>query len=153
MKTLVVEDVCMMRKLLEKLLSPFGKCDSVENGREALIKFNQAWLSGEKYDAVFLDLMIPEISGEDVLKEIRNVETNMGVNLKENVKIIICSALSDSENVLKIVNKQCDAYLSKPFERHQIYETLNKLKLISSKEIKKTKEKNPKSSDPIISKI
>lgn len=58
-----------------------------------------------------LNLLIPKISGEDVLKEIRNVENIMGVDNKRGVKIIICSALSDSENELKIVKKQCDAYI------------------------------------------
>lgn len=147
MKTLVVEDVCMMRKLLEKLLTPFGKCDTVENGREALIKFNQAWLSGEKYDAVFLDLMIPEITGDVVLKEIRTVENNLNLKVENSVKIIICSALKDSENVLKVANKQCDAYITKPFDRYLLYDTLKKLNLISSKDIRKVKQKTIKSSE------
>ena len=71
MNSLVVEDVCMMRKLLERLLSPYGKCDAVNDGREALIKFNQAWINDNRYDVIFLDLMLPEISGDKVLKDIR----------------------------------------------------------------------------------
>jgi two-component system, chemotaxis family, chemotaxis protein CheY len=137
MKTLAVEDVCMMRKLLEKLLSPFGACDSVENGTEALIKFSHTCLNEEKYDVIFLDLMLPEISGEDVLREIRDIENNLGIKKEERVKIIICSALSDYENVIKIVKKHCDAYISKPFYKQIIYKTLKQLKLIKSKEIKK----------------
>lgn len=139
MKSLVVEDVCMMRKLLEKLISPFGKVDSVANGREALIKFNHAWLNDQKYDVVFLDLMLPEIKGEEVLKEIRTLENKMHDNSNTKVKIIICSALSDYENVFTIVNEQCDAYISKPFERDTIYTTLKNLNLISEDEIKKVK--------------
>lgn len=139
MKSLVVEDVCMMRKLLEKLLSPFGKCDSVENGREALIKFNHAWLNDEKYDVIFLDLMIPEITGDEVLKEIRVLENNLQSNKKNNVKIIICSALSDYENVMNVLNEECDAYISKPFDRNTIYETLEKLDLVNAEDVKKVK--------------
>ena len=139
MKTLVVEDVCMMRKLLEKLLSPFGSCDTVENGTEALIKFSHVSLNEERYDVIFLDLILPEISGEEVLREIRDVENNLGVKEAERVKIIICSALSDYENVIKIVKKQCDAYISKPFHKQIIYNTLKKLKLIKSKDIRKVK--------------
>jgi two-component system, chemotaxis family, chemotaxis protein CheY len=141
MKTLVVEDVCMMRNLLKRLLSPYGKCDTVEDGREALIKFNQAWTSEDKYDVIFLDLMLPEISGDEVLKEIRDLENYMGVKSKEQVKIIICSALSDYENVIKVVKSQCDAYISKPFDKKTIFKTLKKVKLVTAKDIKKAKEK------------
>lgn len=140
MKSLVVEDVCMMRKLLERLLSPYGKCDSVGDGREALIKFNQAWISEEKYDVIFLDLMLPEISGEVVLKDIRDLEEKMGISNKERVKIIICSALSDYKNVIKVLKNQCDAYISKPFDRMMIFKTLKKIKLVSAKDINKAKE-------------
>ena len=76
MKFLIVEDICMVRKLLQKLLSPLGECVSAENGKEALIKFNHAWLNEERFDAIFLDLMMPEISGDQVLKEIREMEKN-----------------------------------------------------------------------------
>ncbi len=139
MKSLVVEDVCMMRKLLEKLLSPYGKCDSAGDGREALIKFNQAWISEEKYDVIFLDLMLPEISGEVVLRDIRDLEEKMGVSKIKQVKIIICSALSDYESVIGVLKNHCDAYISKPFDRVVIDKTLKKIKLVTVKDIKKAR--------------
>jgi CheY-like chemotaxis protein len=70
--------------------------------------------------------MLPEISGEKVLKDIRESEKKMGIGKKDRVKIIICSALSDFQNVMNVLKKECDAYISKQFDRMTIFNTLKK---------------------------
>lgn len=132
MKYLIVEDICMVRKLLQKLLSPFGECLTVGNGREALIQFNHAWLNDKKFDAIFLDLMMPEINGEAVLKEIRDLEKKWGIDSKDQTKIIIVTALTDREHVIDAIKNECDAYITKPFDKEIIYQTMEKLGLMEN---------------------
>ena len=93
MRFLIVEDVCMVRKLLHRFLSPVGDCVIVENGKQALIQYNHAWLNDERFDAIFLDIMMPEISGDEVLREIRSIENKWEVAQENRTKIIIVSSL------------------------------------------------------------
>ncbi len=130
MKFLIVEDICMVRKLLQKLLTPLGECVPVENGKEALIQFNHAWLNDERFDAIFLDLMMPEISGDQVLKEIREMEKKLGVDPDDQTKIVIVTALHDQQNVINAIKNECDAYITKPFDKKIIYETVKKIGLM-----------------------
>lgn len=74
MKMLVMEDEYVSRSVLMEILSPYGQVDSAENGKEAMEKFQKALENSERYDIVFLDIMVPEISGQDVLKNIRALE-------------------------------------------------------------------------------
>jgi len=52
-----------------------------------LIKFNQEFLNDEKYNVIFMDLMLPGISGQQVLREIRKLEKNLGVENEEMLKL------------------------------------------------------------------
>ncbi len=134
MKFLIVEDICMVRKLLQRLLTPLGECVSAENGKEALLLFNHAWLKEERFDAIFLDLMMPEVSGDQVLKEIRQMENKLGVDPDDQTKIVIVTALHDPQNVINAIKNECDAYITKPFDKKIIYETVNKLGLMETNE-------------------
>ena len=84
--------------------------------------------------------MLPEISGEKVLKDIRDLEEKMNIAKKERVKIIICSALNDYKHVMNVLKNECDAYISKPFDRMTIFETLKKINLVTSRDIHKAKD-------------
>jgi len=129
MRFLVVEDVCMVRKLLQKLLLPIADCVCVENGKEALIQYNHAMLSENRFDAIFLDIMMPEVSGDVVLKEIRAMEKKWEIEPENQTKIIVVSSLNDWNNVVSILKNHCDAYITKPFDRQTVFETLTHLGL------------------------
>jgi len=127
MKILVVEDDFASRKLLMTLLSKYGECDTACNGVEGV----EAWLSslesGEKYDLITLDIMMPEMSGHEVLKRIRAVEHDRQL---DPVCIMMTSALSDSKNILHAFKNQCEAYLRKPISKSELTLKLVELGLI-----------------------
>ena len=120
MKALVAEDDFTSRLLLQKLLSPFGEVHVAANGAEALEAFRDAKKSGEPYNLVCLDIMMPKMDGQEVLKEIRGLEEADGIDLGQGTKVIMTTALKDRTNVLTAFREQCDAYLAKPIDRQKL---------------------------------
>jgi two-component system chemotaxis response regulator CheY len=120
MKALIAEDDFTSRLLLQKFLSPFGEVHVAVNGAEALEAFREAKKGGEPYGLVCLDIMMPEMDGQEVLKEIRGLEEAAGINLGQGTKIIMTTALKDRVNVMTAFREQCDAYLSKPIDRQKL---------------------------------
>jgi two-component system, chemotaxis family, chemotaxis protein CheY len=131
MRILIVEDDMMSRKLMAAYLQEFGKCDLVSNGNEALEAVVLAQLEGERYDLVCLDIMMPNMSGQEVLRHIRNVEKELAVLPDEEAKVIMTSALQDCENVMGAFREQCDGYLVKPIDKAKLTELLHELKLVN----------------------
>jgi len=124
MKILVAEDDFSSRILLQKLLESYGEVHVAINGREALDAFEAAETAGAPYDLVCLDIMMPEMDGQDVLQSIRNSEASRGVRVGEGVKVLMTTALRDSRNILKAFREQCDGYLVKPIDRTKLAERL-----------------------------
>jgi two-component system, chemotaxis family, chemotaxis protein CheY len=120
MKTLVVEDDFLSRRLLQTILHPYGVCDVAVDGEEALTAFALAWEELKPYDLVCLDIMMPGTDGQETLREIRNREDRMGINADEGVKVIMTTALDDRKNVMAAFRSQCDAYIVKPIERDKV---------------------------------
>lgn len=131
MKTLVVEDDFTSRKILQKVMSAFGDCDVAASGKEAVEAFQDALRQNERYDLICLDVMMPEMDGHAVLNEIRRIEQKASITLGNGVKIIMTTALSDHENVMKAFKEQCDAYLVKPIDRVKLQKHLAELGLIT----------------------
>ncbi|HYB19358.1 MAG TPA: response regulator [Thermodesulfobacteriota bacterium] len=127
MKILIVEDDFVSRRILQKYLSPLGICEMAVNGREALSAFSLAWEEGEPYRLIFLDIMMPEMDGKEVLKSIRSMEMEKKVPEQDRAKIVMTTALNDPTNVLEAIKSQCNDYLVKPIEKKKLLEKLRKL--------------------------
>ena len=74
MKILIAEDDYIARRILKGILSPIGDCDIVIDGEEAFQAFKMAWVEGNPYDLVCLDIMMPNVNGQEALKKIREME-------------------------------------------------------------------------------
>ncbi|MEE8591371.1 MAG: response regulator, partial [Spirochaetia bacterium] len=105
MRILVVEDELTSRELLKVILEPYGSIDTVPDGVEAIKAYNMA-LTKEPYDLVCLDIMLPKMDGQQVLKGIRKIEGDKGILGPEAVKILMISALGDFENVTEAFSSQ-----------------------------------------------
>ncbi|MCX5906748.1 MAG: response regulator [Deltaproteobacteria bacterium] len=122
-----MEDDFISRRLLQKYLVSYGVCEIAVNGREAIESFSLAWEESQPYNLICLDIMMPEMDGKEVLRKIRQMETEKGIRERDRVKIIMTSALNDAPNVLEIANLKCNAYLSKPYKKQKLTEKLRKL--------------------------
>ncbi len=132
LKILVVEDDFVGRKLLVRHLSVYGNVDVAVDGAEAIQAFYLETMKGTPYDFICLDVMMPELDGQEVLKSIRETEGKHDIRPGYGVKIIMTTALDDSENIMKAFTEQCDAYLVKPIRKAALLEKMAELGLIET---------------------
>ncbi|MBF0153155.1 MAG: response regulator [Magnetococcales bacterium] len=132
MKIMIADDEANNRILLEHILSPYGKCDSVVNGLEAVESFEMALTDGKPYDLVCLDIMMPEMDGHRALIKIRKLESEMRTDGRETV-IFMVSALDTEEHMLKaFFIGGCTDYLVKPVTRNKVAEKLRQHHLLTT---------------------
>ena len=131
MKTLIVEDDFTNRLLLQELLKSYGLCHVAVDGKEGADAALLALDAGEPYDLICLDIMMPEMDGQEALREIRDNEEARGVLSTKGSKIIMTTALGDVKSVNAAFTSLCDGYLTKPINKEKLVEELRKLKLVS----------------------
>ena len=130
MKSLIVEDDFISRRVLQEILSPYGTSDTAVNGVEALQALKIAQDEGHAYDLICLDIMMPVMNGQEVLKKVREYELSIGRLGLERAKIIMITALKDFDNIMTAFVEECEAYLVKPLEKQKLLQILESLDLI-----------------------
>lgn len=130
MKILVVEDDFSTRQILKKILSNYGEVDIAIDGVEGLEAFKYALETQEKYDVIFLDILMPNMDGQELLKSIRDFEYKNELGGKLGVKIVMVTILSSSKDIINAFREQCEIYIIKPIEKEEIEKALKKLELI-----------------------
>ena len=131
MRVLIVEDDFTSRKLLQKIVSPYGEADIAVNGQESIDAFEAALEENDPYDLVCMDIMMPEMDGQEALKKIRAIEKAKGIRNAEEVKVIMITALDDPKNVVEAYYKGgATSYVPKPIDRQLFLQLLRNLGLI-----------------------
>lgn len=103
MKIMVVEDDIDLSELIRMYLIPEGwEIETFHNGKKAVESFNR-----NHYDLILLDLLLPDINGFEICKQIRE---------KSTIPIIMLTALEDSIHKVQGLNMGADDYIIKPFE-------------------------------------
>ncbi len=134
MRILIAEDDFASRKFMMRFLSKYGECDVTVDGNEAVEAFKMALESGERYDLICMDIMMPVVDGFQALKQIREIERSNNIPEERSAKIIMTTALSEGKNVTKAFELGCTAYAGKPIDRDKFENELRKLDLIGSEE-------------------
>jgi len=130
MKTLIVEDECTGRLLLQELLKEYGPTHIAVDGQEAVDAARAALDAGEPYELICLDIMMPRMNGHQALKEIRAMEEAKGLISTEGARIIMTTALKDLKNVSEAYKSLCDKYLVKPIRMESLMDALREYRLI-----------------------
>ena len=131
MRVLIVEDDFTSRKLLQKIVGPYGEADIAVNGQESIEAFEAALEENNPYDLVCMDIMMPEMDGQEALKKIRAIEKSRGIRNSEEVKVIMITALDDPQNVVEAYYKGgATSYVPKPIDRQLFLQLLRNLGLI-----------------------
>ena len=102
---LVVDDIEANREVLSRRLERQGYTVALaKNGRQALEKVRAA-----AFDLVLLDIMMPELDGYEVLRQLKADEA------LRPIPVIMISALSELDSVVRCIELGAEDYLAKPF--------------------------------------
>src|ERR1700760_2787726 len=108
-KILVVDDEPSIRKYLQTLLEVDGfDVETVGSGKEALAKISD----GDRPDFIILDVLMPEMNGIDVLRELMQLDRSL------NVVMLSCS--NEVGTVVEAIRLGAQDYLTKPFEKAEL---------------------------------
>lgn len=120
-KVLCIEDEHFISELYTRALTKAGyEVETIADGKQALEAART-----DKYDIILLDLMIPTISGIEVLRVLRDPAQSPPIK----AKIIVTTNLEQRDDVRTDIEKQADGYLVKAeFTPHELVDFLNKIK-------------------------
>ena len=107
---LLVDDDELNNKVLARLLTKYNiNLVASKNGKECIDKIN----NNEKYDLIFMDIMMEDINGIDTLKELKKNN-----NFNTPVIAFTADALSTSKD--KYLKEGFNDYISKPFKKEEL---------------------------------
>jgi signal transduction histidine kinase len=127
---LYVEDDNEIREQMSNLLSKFiTTIYQASNGQEALEIYHEV-----QPDIILTDIQMPKMDGIELSSRLKEIDSN--------IQIIVTSAFSDSEYLLKAIEIGIDAYILKPIDPKKVLETISKYgKIIQDrKELKEYRE-------------
>ncbi len=111
MKTIVIDDMMTMRKIIIRMLKTMGftNIQEADDGATAWPMIEEAAASGEPFEFIVSDWNMPKMSGLDLLIKIRATE-----NLK-STPFMMVTAESEQSNVVKVVQAGVSNFVVKPF--------------------------------------
>ena len=132
MRVLIADDEKVCRIKLKLIMQNFGECESVDNGTDAVAMFQNAHHQGAPFSLIMLDLDMPDLDGLQVLSEILETETKLGVPKTKKAKVLMVSSSTDKELVLRCIQSGCDDFIAKPFGINTVSKKLSKLGIHST---------------------
>ncbi|GAB2575386.1 response regulator transcription factor [Gracilibacillus alcaliphilus] len=125
---LIVEDDQEISKLLHVILTKAGMIPiAAYSGTEGLLQ-----LQNHSFDLILLDLMLPGISGEEFITQVRE---------ESSVPIIVISAKVDIEDKVQVLKMGADDYITKPFHQKEVEARVEVQLRKSVTQMKQTAEK------------
>jgi signal transduction histidine kinase/CheY-like chemotaxis protein/HPt (histidine-containing phosphotransfer) domain-containing protein len=119
-RVLVVDDVTTNLDVARGLMLPYGlTIDCASSGKEAIAKIRE---ENMRYDAIFMDHMMPEMDGIEATRIIRN---EIGTEYAKNVPIIALTANAIVGNEEMFLSNGFDAFISKPIDIMRLDTILN----------------------------
>lgn len=107
-RILIVEDEVDLALGVRDALAHMGfETEVSHDGKQALEELRR-----NRYDLVVLDLMLPGMNGIELLKELRRD--------RADIRVLILTALSDEEDLLKGFQAGADDYMAKPFSAREL---------------------------------
>ncbi|MGD1805484.1 response regulator [Dapis sp. BLCC M126] len=121
-KVLIIDDCEVVRTLCSHILTKMGlKITLASNGLEGLEK-----LKLEYPDLVILDIIMPEMNGYQVCRQIKSQPQTM------NIPVVFCSGKSAEVDVYWAMKQGADGYLSKPVNKDELMALMARFNFIKN---------------------
>ena len=128
MRSLIVEDSPTCRSILHEMLAPWGTCDVVGNGEDALavyrLSIKNQW---EPYKLICLDIFMPKMNGQDTLLAIRALEESLNV---PPVRVLVTTGGNFTDEKIEFLSLKCDGYMEKPIRGDKLLHFLQEFGLV-----------------------
>ena len=115
-RVLIVDDAKFMRHMIKGILVEMGweVVGEAADGREATRKYKEL-----SPDIVTMDIVMPEMSGIEALKEIREADAD--------AKVVMISAIDQREPLMEALKLGAVDYIVKPFEKDRVTEAMQRV--------------------------
>ncbi len=114
-RILIVDDEIDMRESLQELLTREGYfIDEVANGKNALEKYSK-----NKYDLVISDIIMPEMDGIELLKNLKDIDPE--------VIVILITGYSSIQGAINAIKLGAEDYFTKPFKAVEIKKVIRRI--------------------------
>jgi two-component system response regulator ResD len=122
MRVILIDDEKEMRHLISMCIKNEEMfIEEAGSGEEALKKINE-----QEFDLIILDILMPSMSGYEVLKKIRN-------DLELDTPVILLTALGETDQIVKGLQLGADDYIIKPFEPRELVARIESVRRRSKK--------------------
>ena len=123
-RVLLVEDDARLRRYLSSTLTVLGfrKITEAENGQQALELF-KAYRTGFRYDFIITDWEMPEMTGLELLQEVRQDITHPDYT----IPILMCTGMAQKRHVIEARDFGTTEFIAKPFTVEQLAQKLTSL--------------------------
>ena len=106
-KILIVEDDNNINHMIKEMLTKKGySCIQAFSGTEGLLYANN-----EEIQLIIMDLMLPGMSGEELLMKIKSMK---------NIPVIVLSAKDSLDSKIELLTNGAEDYMTKPFEMEEL---------------------------------
>ncbi len=127
MKVLIADDEIDLTRALGAILKYSEYEVKIANNGEEALKIAE----NEKFDILILDVMMPKMTGIEVVEELRKKNIN--------TPILMLTAKAETEDKVEGLDKGADDYLTKPFEKDELLARIRALVRKNENRTKKIK--------------
>jgi|SaaInlStandDraft_2_1057019.scaffolds.fasta_scaffold44165_2 two-component system, chemotaxis family, chemotaxis protein CheY len=126
MKILVIDDSENILSFTKNLLEKIGieKYILTEKSHDTLLILEDSFEANEPIDLIISDFLMPDFTGLDVVKAVRNYEgSNKSI---KDIPILISTAEAEINSMMEMINEGASDYIVKPFTKDQLDEKIKK---------------------------
>lgn len=114
---LIVDDDEITQFHASQLLLPLGRNRLACSGEDAIARVRESIESGERYDLILMDVMMPGLGGLKAVSEIVGLYNEHRVPLERRPKIVMLSSVEERETQIDALYAcGADVYLTKPLD-------------------------------------
>ncbi len=136
MKVLIIDDEKISRKVLLKQMEGIGDCTAVSDSQKGFALVMKSLREKQPYELITMDVSMPNMSGPQLLSQIRKKEKSMKIKKADRIKIIMVTSRMNISTIKECIGLGCDGYLSKPVNKYQLLGNLEQMGFADLPEVK-----------------
>lgn len=126
-RLLIIDDAHANTALIEAvLLKENYEITTSNDGQKGLEDYLKS-IDKKRFDLIILDILMPKISGIEILKKIREEEASRGIKYGHGASVPVIMLTASKEEWLDAFDIGCNDYIIKPFEKKSLIDKVSRL--------------------------